>query len=48
MVSTLVIGIVLTLLAWFLLLAATIHGKYVTDKIAAGEYDKGPVQREDR
>lgn len=47
MVSTLAIGVVLTLIAWFLLLLATVHGKYVTDKIAAGEYDKGPVGRED-
>lgn len=41
---SLTVGIILTLLAWFLLLVATVHGKYVTDKIAAGEYDKGPVE----
>lgn len=42
MVSTLIIGAVLTLLAWIGLQIAVIHGKYVVDKIAAGEYQKGP------
>ena len=43
---SLTVGIILTLLAWFTLLVATAHGKYVTEKIAAGEYDKGPVEGE--
>lgn len=42
MVSTLTIGAVLTLLAWVGLQVAVSHGKYVVDKIAAGEYNKGP------
>ncbi|WP_157837709.1 hypothetical protein [Haloferax sp. ATB1] len=42
MVSTLTIGAILTLLAWVGLQAAVVHGKYVVDKIAAGEYRKGP------
>jgi len=42
MVSTLTIGAVLTLLAWTGLQVTVIHGKYVVDKIAAGEYQKGP------
>lgn len=44
MVTTLQIGIALTLITYFLMLLATVHGKYVTEKIAAGEYDKGPVE----
>lgn len=46
MVSTLQFGIILTLVAWIILLIATVHGKYVTEKIAAGEYEKGPVDGE--
>jgi len=42
MVSTVVLGAVLALLAWIGLQVAVIHGKYVVDKIAAGEYQKGP------
>lgn len=42
MVSTLIIGVVLTFLAWVGLQVAVIHGKYVVDKIAAGGYQKGP------
>lgn len=42
MVSTLTIGAILTLLAWVGLQVAVIHGKYVVDSIAAGEYQKGP------
>lgn len=42
MVSSLTVGIVLTFLAWLGLLAAVVHGKHVTEKVAAGEYDKGP------
>lgn len=44
MVSTLTIGAILTLLAWIGLQAAVIHGKYVVDTIADGEYDKGPFK----
>ncbi|WP_254545311.1 hypothetical protein [Halomarina pelagica] len=47
MVSTLTIGAVLTLLAWVGLQVAVIHGKYVVDKIAAGDYEKGPFDRRD-
>lgn len=47
MVSSLTVGIVLTLLAWVGLQAAVLHGKYVTEKIAAGEYNKGPMKREE-
>lgn len=47
MVSTLTIGAILTLLAWLGLQAAVIHGKYVVDKIAVGEYDKGPFKGQD-
>ncbi|MHC3381454.1 hypothetical protein [Haloarcula sp. H-GB5] len=42
MVSTLTIGAILTLFAWVGLQVAVIHGKYVVDSIAAGEYQKGP------
>lgn len=42
MVSTLAIGAILTLLAWIGLQIAVLHGKYVVDKIASGEYKKGP------
>ncbi|WP_161611444.1 hypothetical protein ACH9L7_19700 (plasmid) [Haloferax sp. S1W] len=42
MVSTLILGAILTLLAWVGLQAAVIHGKYVVDKIDSGEYQKGP------
>lgn len=44
MVSSLMMGAILTLLAWLGLQLAVIHGKYVTDKIAAGEYHKGPLR----
>lgn len=44
MVSTLTIGAILTLLAWIGLQVAVVHGKYVVDNIAAGEYDKGPLE----
>jgi len=47
MVSTLTIGAVLTLIAWVGLQATVVHGRYVVDKIAAGEYDKGPLERGD-
>ena len=47
MVSTLTLGIVLTLLAWLGLQAAVLHGKYVTEQIAAGEYNKGPLKDEE-
>lgn len=46
MVSTLTVGIVLTLVAWLGLQAAVLHGKYVTEKIAAGEYNTRPMKRE--
>ena len=42
MVSTLFIGPILTLLAWIGLMVAILHGKYVVDKIAVDEYEKGP------
>lgn len=45
MVSLLEIGAVLTLLAWIGLQGAVIHGKYVVDKIAGGEYRKGPFDQ---
>lgn len=43
MVTMLQIRVALTLIAWLLVLLIVAHGKYVTEKIAAGEYDKGPV-----
>ncbi|WP_167879920.1 hypothetical protein [Halorhabdus rudnickae] len=46
MVSVLTIGAVLTLLAWIGLQGTVVHGKYVVDKIADGEYDKGPFTKE--
>lgn len=47
MVSTLITGAILTFLAWIGLLIAVLHGKYVVDKIAAGEYEKGPFSSTD-
>ena len=44
MVSTLTIGVILTLLAWIGLQVAVVHGKYVVDTIADGEYQKGPFK----
>ncbi len=44
MVTELQLGVVFTGLAWLGLLVATVHGKYVVEKIAAGEYDKGPLR----
>jgi len=46
MVSTLTSGAILTLLAWLGLQLAVIHGKYVVDNIAAGEYNKGPLNQQ--
>ncbi len=43
MVSTLVLGAILTLLAWVALQVTVIHGKYVVDHIADGTYNKGPL-----
>ena len=48
MVSMMELGAILTLLAWVGLLLAVVHGKYVVDKIAVGEYQKGPLDRPDR
>lgn len=45
MVSTLTVGALLALLAWIGLQIAVIHGKYVVDKIASGEYEKGPFDK---
>lgn len=45
MVSSLEVGAILTLLAWIGLQGAVIHGKYVVDKIAVGEYRKGPFDK---
>lgn len=45
MISTLTIGVVLTILAWIGLQVAVVHGKYVVDKIADGTYRKGPFDR---
>lgn len=47
MVSALIIGAILTLLAWIGLQITVIHGKYVVDKIADGKYDKGPFSNGD-
>lgn len=44
MAVSLIVGAGLTLLAWLGLQIAVIHGKYVTDSIAAGEYHKGPFR----
>lgn len=44
MVSFLVVGGVLTLLAWIGLQITVVHGKYVVDRIADGEYEKGPFE----
>lgn len=44
MASSLAVGAILTLLAWLGLQIAVVHGKYVTDKIAVGEYHKGPFR----
>jgi hypothetical protein len=41
---SLTVGIVLTLLAWLGLMIAVIHGKYVSEKVEAGEYQKGPFK----
>ncbi|MFW5919578.1 MAG: hypothetical protein ACOC0F_01225 [archaeon] len=45
MVSTLTVGVILTALAWIGLQVAVLHGKYVVDRIAEGEYTKGPLDR---
>lgn len=42
---SLTVGIALTLLAWLGLIITVLHGKYVTDKIGASEYHKGPFKR---
>lgn len=42
MVSELTVGAGLAILAWLGLQVTVFHGKYVIDKIAAGEYSKGP------
>ncbi|WP_227379865.1 hypothetical protein [Haladaptatus halobius] len=47
MVSTLIAGVILTVLAWLGLQIAVVHGKYVTDKIAEGRYHKGPFRNRD-
>ena len=40
-------GVVLTLVAWLGLMITVLHGKYVTEKIGAGEYHKGLFKRRD-
>lgn len=45
MVSMLTVGVILTLLAWLFLQLVVIHGKYVTEQIAADEYRKGPFRK---
>lgn len=44
------VGLVLTIMAWIGLIASVVHGKYVTEKIGAGTYRKGPFEagEEDR
>lgn len=44
MVSSLLVGAVLSFIAWLALQIVVFHGKYVTEKIAAGEYRKGPFR----
>lgn len=44
MVSMLPIGAVLTASAWLDLQITVFHGKYVTEKITAGKYNKGPLR----
>lgn len=40
----LTLGAILALVAWLFLQLTVVHGKYVTEKIATGEYDKGPFK----
>ncbi|MFB9807580.1 hypothetical protein ACFFQF_21220 [Haladaptatus pallidirubidus] len=46
--STLLVGAALTIVAWLGLQIAVFHGKYVTEKIAAGEYNKAPFRKSRR
>lgn len=43
MVSDLQFGTALTIIAWLGLQAAVFHGKHVTERIARGDYTKGPL-----
>lgn len=45
MVSSIILGAILTLLAWIGLQIAVVHGKYVVDAIPEGEYRKGPFDK---
>ncbi len=40
--TSLLIGLVITVIAWLALLFVVVHGRYVTDAVAAGRYRKGP------
>lgn len=44
MASSVTTGAILTLLAWVGLQITVVHGKYVIDRIDAGEYRKGPFR----
>lgn len=40
MVSDLEIGVALTIVAWLGVIVAVLHGNYVVNKIASGDYSK--------
>lgn len=40
--TTVLAGLALTVVAWLALVLVVVHGRYVTESVAAGEYRKGP------
>ncbi|WP_231184247.1 hypothetical protein [Haladaptatus sp. DYF46] len=40
--TSLLAGLALTVVAWLALVLVVAHGRYVTEAVAAGEYEKGP------
>ncbi|MFH5797957.1 hypothetical protein [Haladaptatus sp. CMAA 1911] len=40
--TSLLAGLALTVVAWLALALVVVHGRYVTEAVAAGEYEKGP------
>jgi len=42
--TSLLAGLALTVVAWLALVLVVVHGRYVTEAVAAGEYEKGPFR----
>jgi hypothetical protein len=42
--TSLLAGLALTVVAWLALALVVAHGRYVTEAVAAGEYEKGPFR----